>query len=181
MSLEKDLFDPWVLTATLNITSHKWTRLHPDPTSVFPSCLHLSLPLSFSSLVSYWNTVQGNHSCSVSNALRLLIVKHKFNAGYLPFPLLFLDRNYPLTERVFFLPFPAILHVCCIHLEWECSDPLHWSNSQISSVLHCLCWQMSWFNPSQQPSTTQPLTPSELQVRMFQPVQCGSTETVGAP
>lgn len=84
--------------------------MHPDPILVFPWYLHLSSPLSFSSLVSYWNMIQGNHSCSVSNALRLLTVKHKCNAGCFPFPLLFLDRNYPLAESLF----PSFLsHFSC--------------------------------------------------------------------
>lgn len=103
MSLDKGLSDPWVLTATLNTTSHKRTRVHPDPTLVFPWYLHFSSPFPLSLLVT-WNMVQGNHSCSVSSDLRLLIVKHKCNAGCLSFHLPILDRNYPLTKRVFFLP-----------------------------------------------------------------------------
>lgn len=104
MSLGKDLFGPRVVAAMLDITSHKWTRGHPDTTLVFPWYLHLASPFSFSSLVTYCNIVQGNLSRSVSNLLRLLIVRHKCNPGLLPFRFPFLDRNVPLTVRVFFLP-----------------------------------------------------------------------------
>lgn len=49
MSLEKDVSDSSVLTATLNITSQK---SHPDPTLVYAWYLHFSSPFSLSLLIT---------------------------------------------------------------------------------------------------------------------------------